>query len=979
VIGHQRWLWERARDEHLGQEQEAELEELRGLMLRRESLLSGRTLWLGGTPVAQSRESSNFNCTGLKIETVHDVVDAMWLLLQGCGVGFEPTRGSLSGFTVKKEVIVVRSEITREQWDAGKRGQEENYEYFHGDTWTIQVGDSAEAWAKAVGKLLAGKNNAKTLVLDFSQIRPAGIRLKGYGWISSGDETFYKALTAIANILNRRTDQMLSRMDVHDIMTHLGTTLSSRRSAEISLVPFGDIEWEEFAMCKKDSWANGNAHRGQSNNSLVFYQRPSKLELRAIFDMIREGLGSEPGFVNGEAAQRRAPFWKITNPCCFRGDQLVHTRQGDFCIEDLVGRTVDVWDGNQWQSCDNFRVLGTNEWTHTVTLHDGSEIVATDYHDFILSDGTKVQLKDLRVGDELQEHTAPEAHGTHDEPGAYLKGFLLGDGTSTANGRAALHVYEPKRMCMDRLVESARELLPTDMTGANLVVEPGFGDFISSGKANMRGLAPRRAELYPWVTTHRERLPKEIFAWSFSAKADFLAGFFDADGTASDTRNGFMYQCASVHREMLQDIQALLKTLGVRSKLSLMHSAGTTDFGTERGGECETQAIWRLTVSQAASIVFAKKVVFSRLVSFAGKISKYQVRSKHSQIACIEPASAEDEVFCCTVPSTSSFALTGGQQVGNCEISLPNKGMCNLVTTDLGKFNGRLEALHRAIHIISRANYRQTCVNLHDGVLQGAWHEQNEFLRLCGVSLTGFVTWEHQDSPDKIRVLRVAAQSGVDSMATELGLPKSKAVTTCKPEGTASKILDTTEGCHKPLGRFIINKIKFGTHDPLLPILREANYRMMPDPYDNTGMLVDFPVDFSGVEFTKVTLDDGRVVEVNTESAIDQLERYKLLMENYVTEHNVSNTISYDPSEVPAMIDWIYENWDHYVGVSFLYRNDPTKTAEDLGYPYLPQQVVTEEEYSAYALQLKPFDLNAGNTLEELRDEGCSTGACPVK
>jgi ribonucleoside-triphosphate reductase len=46
----------------------------------------------------------------------------------------------------------------------------------------------------------------------------------------------------------------------------------------------------------------------------VFYQKPTKLELRAIFDILKEGGGSEPGFINGEAAKKRAPWFAGLNP-----------------------------------------------------------------------------------------------------------------------------------------------------------------------------------------------------------------------------------------------------------------------------------------------------------------------------------------------------------------------------------------------------------------------------------------------------------------------------------------------------------------------------------------------------------------------------------------------------------------------------------------------------------------------------------------
>lgn len=85
VVNHQRWLWERALgDVPLTPAQHEELEDLRWLLLSRSGSVSGRTLWLGGTEVAKRREASMFNCAFTKIETVHDVVDAFWLLLQGC-------------------------------------------------------------------------------------------------------------------------------------------------------------------------------------------------------------------------------------------------------------------------------------------------------------------------------------------------------------------------------------------------------------------------------------------------------------------------------------------------------------------------------------------------------------------------------------------------------------------------------------------------------------------------------------------------------------------------------------------------------------------------------------------------------------------------------------------------------------------------------------------------------------------------------
>jgi ribonucleoside-triphosphate reductase len=96
-------------------------------------------------------------------------------------------------------------------------------------------------------------------------------------------------------------------------------------------------------------------------------------------------------------------------------------------------------------------------------------------------------------------------------------------------------------------------------------------------------------------------------------------------------------------------------------------------------------------------------------------------------------------------------------------------------------------------------------------------------------------------------------------------------------------------------------------------------------------------------------------------------------------DQNVSATISYDISERDAIVDWLFDNWDVYVGVSFLFRNDPTKTAKDLGYQYLPQEVVTRETYDEYVKRLQPIDLDATNSHNTLTLDECASGMCPVR
>jgi ribonucleoside-triphosphate reductase len=195
---------------------------------------------------------------------------------------------------------------------------------------------------------------------------------------------------------------------------------------------------------------------------------------------------------------------------------------------------------------------------------------------------------------------------------------------------------------------------------------------------------------------------------------------------------------------------------------------------------------------------------------------------------------------------------------------------------------------------------------------------------------------------------------------------------------TVGKMMDTTEGIHRPLSKYIINNIIVSKASPLCKTAIDAGYRHFEHPFDNTSEIISLPICFENVEFDTVEIN-GKILEVNLESAVSQLNRYKMWMDNYA-DHNVSITVSYSPDEVEDIVEWLHSNWDHFVGVSFLLRADPTKTAEDLGYIYLPQQPITKEDYYEYIATIKEVDLDniAINSLEELEND-CATGVCPIR
>lgn len=487
----------------------------------------------------------------------------------------------------------------------------------------------------------------------------------------------------------------------------------------------------------------------------------------------------------------------------------------------------------------------------------------------------------------------------------------------------------------------------------------------------------------------------------------FIQGMFDADGTVIGSQEkGISVRITQSRLDRLCALQRMLLRLGINSTLYKNRMpAGLRNLPDGKGGTSEyhCEAVHELVISKdnlqrfEEIIGFSEPAKISKLRNLIGGYQRTPNRERFTtRIKSIEPDGIEN-VYDCTIPGAREFDANGLEAHNCAEIILARNGFCNLCDINLIAFIGDKPGLARALYIVGRANYRQTMMELEDGVLQEAWHRQNEFLRLCGVGLTGIAGRPDLTSYDYKRMANIARHAAY-SMAEELDLPLPKNVTTVKPSGSISKIAsceewgEVPEGIHKPLGRYIFNAITFSRHDPLVKLLHNANYRVIdPKPDEPESVLIVFPIRYDNVPFNKKTIlrkhtdpETGQIteveeeIEVNLDSAVSQLEHYRMIMENWC-DQNASITVSYDPEEIPAIAKWLDRYWDTYVGVSFLLRTDPTKTPEDLGYPYLPQEVVTESEWIRYAEQLVPVDWNQVMFHDLAEEKDCALGSCPLR
>ncbi|MDD7730446.1 MAG: ribonucleoside-triphosphate reductase, adenosylcobalamin-dependent [Clostridia bacterium] len=309
------------------------------------------------------------------------------------------------------------------------------------------------------------------------------------------------------------------------------------------------------------------------------------------------------------------------------------------------------------------------------------------------------------------------------------------------------------------------------------------------------------------------------------------------------------------------------------------------------------------------------------------------------------------------------------------EILLDSHGLCNLTTLNVMAFvhDGKLDekGLLEAQRLSARAGYRMTCRELEIH----RWNQVQQRDRLLGCSLTGWQDMVNATGLDRegqielLKKLRQTAHDAADKIAGRLGGKKPLLVTTVKPEGTLSLLPTVSSGVHYSHAPYYIRRIRISATDPLCRVCEDLGYPVFPevgqDPENPVTKVVEFPVKAP-----------AGVVKADV-SAIQQLENYKMFMQYYV-DHNCSITVHVREDEWDAVEDWVWENWDDVVALSFL-------SYDDNFYELLPYEEITKEEYEKRKAAMRPFNPSLLSKYEfdetelDIGDSECVNGVCPVR
>jgi ribonucleoside-diphosphate reductase alpha chain len=328
-------------------ENDKTFEEIRNAVIDHKIMPSMRALMTAG-PALDRDHIAAYNCSFIAVDSPRAFDEAMYILMNGTGVGFSVEQKYMSLLPVVAE------------------------ELYKTDT-VIVVDDSKLGWAKSYKELIALLYQGQIPKWDLTKVRPAGERLKIFGGRASGPDPLDSLFRFTIDIFRNAAGRRIKSIEAHDLMCKIGEVVvvgGVRRSALISLSNLDDFE---MAKAKSGQWWEDNGQRALANNSAVYNIKPNTAQFLREWRNLYESKSGERGIYNIESVRKhvdkfgRRDSSKVmgTNPC---GEILL--RPNEFCnltevvieaddkVEDLAEKVRLATILGTWQSTlTNFKYI----------------------------------------------------------------------------------------------------------------------------------------------------------------------------------------------------------------------------------------------------------------------------------------------------------------------------------------------------------------------------------------------------------------------------------------------------------------------------------------------------------------------------------------------------------------------------------------------------------------------------------------------
>lgn len=301
------------------------------------------------------------------------------------------------------------------------------------------------------------------------------------------------------------------------------------------------------------------------------------------------------------------------------------------------------------------------------------------------------------------------------------------------------------------------------------------------------------------------------------------------------------------------------------------------------------------------------------------------------------------------------------------EIILRKYELCNL-SIAVARSDDTFESLKEKVEAAAIIGTIQSLATYFPD-LRPVWKQNCEEERLLGVDITGQMDSPLTHEPFVMQQLRAHAVQVNREFAARLGINQSAAITTVKPSGNSSQLLNCSSGLHARWAPYYERNVRVAATSPIFKVLRDAGVPMDPENGqtrdDANTWVIHFPMKSPDGAITRK--DRGAIEQAN----------YWLHNKVNWTEHNPSVTVTYRPDEVVELTKWIWEHKDFIGGMAFL-------PSFDAHYAQLPYIEISKDEYDRRVAEFPEIDFSKlfryenTDVTSAAQELACLAGQCEV-
>lgn len=475
----------------------------------------------------------------------------------------------------------------------------------------------------------------------------------------------------------QKSGGMIPFVGVMDRMSLAVAQGSNRRFAYAAYLPDNHPEIEEFIALRNiggdDNRRSRNIHIGVLVSDALMHAAlvngdwdlisPSTgtvkktIKARSLIEAIATTAAEKRGepfviFID-EANRKLQPAQKAlglrvhTSNLCVAPETKILTDKGHVEIANVVNQQVNVWNGTEY-SAVTVRQTGTAVSLLTIDTDSGFSLDCTPEHRFYVQNGYSKksvvvkQAKELVVGDKLIKLNTPVIQGDMEFTEAYSNGFYSGDGCAVPCGeseKGRIYLYGGKRKLTSLFKDKKKHIIQVQLDLEYFYLDA----------------------LKPKFT-----VPSTLH--TVESRLNWLAGYLDSNGTVCRVGTSQTLQIGSVNPEYLRQVQLMLQSLGVQSKITLAREAGLFPMpANDSSGDSKEypcQRLERLLISGTAiQNLLALGLKTHRLVISNHKPQREATR--FVKVAGVVDKGRVDDTYCFTEPK-KHLGVFNGLLTGQC-------------------------------------------------------------------------------------------------------------------------------------------------------------------------------------------------------------------------------------------------------------------------------------------------------------------------